>query len=286
MAVERVFPASPTAIAGAGLVASAFPYYTTGAEQLRVTLVTVQPSASVFTTIRYWDEALGQVQVSSEQFVTLGSSTVREYILPRGALLNLRLATAPSVVGPNYTQFFARVEMIRGAPGGARTVITTILQGYVAPGVDRCWPGSPIGSMEDGLGFVHDEDWTVTAGPLQAEIVVPTGVRWQVVSGQLFVITDATVATRQVSLQILNASATRVWEGVGVTDQTASLTKGYSLAPGLQPNSIDVANKRFLPVPGDLFLTRFDTFRVSVSNAQAGDSIVPGVLRLRKWLAE
>ena len=130
---------------------------------------------------------------------------------------------------------------------------------------------------EYAIGTLVTERVSATAGNVDTDLTPGSDVRWRLLYGFMQITTDATAATRQISLKITDGSNTLAILG-GTASISASKTGSLTLAgvggltndftPGLtsSPDSYGQVDPNSLIIEGD------DTFNISVSSGQAGDS--------------
>lgn len=277
-ATERLFPAGADS-----RTQSRQQFYMGGEDALRIRVFNSFVAGDVVITGRHWDEAAGIVQVF-EYTRSLGIPAdvkVIEIPLPRGVLLNLRVAT-PDTSAFVLGDVFVRAQVIRGA-GTAAKVLATILQGYFSRDNDLGWPGSPIQSEQEGRGRIHDVGW-LTAGGVSLARSVNAAERWRLVSGNAIAVMSAVVATRQMFLQILTPSSVRIYESGFPVTLTAGQGAGFSFAGGVDTSPAGVLSPQTIPIPTDLELEPGSIIAMIVANAQAGDAFTTlGALYVRSF---
>lgn len=282
MAAERVYPGAAPVASGRGLVASSFQYYLTGDESLRVeTISNNAPFAIVDVGVRLWREDDRAIIIERERHVCSPPAlSQKDYALPAGALLNLRLAT--STAAAIYGRLFVRAQLIRGT-GAAADVIGTLVQGYLSPQNDIAWPGSPIQTMHDGRGVIFDVGWSLVAGPALV-MTVPAGVRYRVIAGAFYYTTSAAPGNRIVIPKAQSALGKDIWLGPPAAQQAPGTTSFYSIGSGMSPNNRVELGVIALPWPADLELAVGQSVTVSVISADAADAFSIQSLVVREWM--
>jgi hypothetical protein len=284
MAAERVFPAVGPVASGRGLVASSFQYYLTGDESLRVeTISSNVPGAIVDVGVRLWREDDRAVIIERERHVCLPPTlSQKDYALPAGALLNLRLSTTTS--NARYGRLFVRAQLIRGG-GAAADVVGTLTQGYISPQNDRAWPGSPVEQMKDSPGVVVNPGWVINVGP-RLDMTVPASTRYRVISGRCQYTAAAVVANRYLFTIVTDSIGNTIWAGGTDVAITAGTTWTLAFAAGLGPSSVVAPGFLVLPWPNDLDLSAGQTASIVPFNPQAGDTLTGGALTVREWMEQ
>lgn len=114
------------------------------------------------------------------------------------------------------------------------------------------------------------------AGNANADFVVPSGnVHYQINYGQVILTTDATVANRQLDLQILDDAGTPalVFDTHAGTTVPASQTgRHFELMPGTYRETSFVGGSLQCPFPDDFVVKAGWTIRVKFTAGVAGDS--------------
>lgn len=241
---------------------------------------------TLFLQARLWRKADNSVQLF-ERRIPLGESSPkrRDYRLDPGAIISLRIGlttTALSTIALGAQ--FARLQLVYGE-GDTATAFSTLLQGYISPKNDLGWPGSPLQTMHDGLGFVQGIGWTYDPINDHVEAIVPNNTRWRVMSGVVEITTSAVAGNRSVLLQAFDASGTLArWYGAAGILQAPSTTYFYSFGAGMPPTDINADVFPVLPWPQELDMTAGQVLRVKLGNAQAGDLMSGIDGTVRGWL--
>jgi hypothetical protein len=282
MAAERVFPGAAPVASGRGLVASSFQYYLTGDESLRIeTISNNVPFAVVDVGVRLWREDDRAIVIERERHVCSPPAlSQKDYPLPAGALLNLRLSTTTSAA--IYGRLFVRAQLIRGG-GASAHVVGTLAQGYISPQNDRAWPGSAIETMRDSPGVVVNPGFVVNAGPSLA-MNVPVGVRYRVLCGSFRFTAAAVGLNRELVLLGVDSIGQVFWTGVNGNTIAPGAGAGCSFGAGMPPSGIVGAGSMHLPWPDDIELTVGMSVNVQVLNANVADVFSSPALLVREWL--
>jgi hypothetical protein len=283
MATERITPgAAPVAI-GRGLVASSFQFYLSGRESLRVTTINRSVDVTVNLVWRTWSEADRSIQINRDSMTALGSgaSSVAEFGLAEGALINLRISTPTTP--PRYGHMFVRVQLIQGS-GAAAEIVGTILQGYLSSQNDLAWPGSPIQSMHDSKGIILDASWSQLAGPLRLEQTVPSGVRWRIISALFGYTCGGVAGPRTCFLRIITSLGVQQFLAFNIFSIDAGNTIFYSVGATVNQGDITNSGCVYMPLPADLELGAGSIIQVTVITDHPGDFFQIHGLFVREWL--
>ena len=112
-----------------------------------------------------------------------------------------------------------------------------------------------------------------TAGNVNGDFVVPDGVAYRVLYGQIVISTDATVADRFVLLQILDEGSNVVIDiHPGAPVQASTTDAHLEFMQGIFRETAFIDGALQVPVPIDLWLPSGWTLRIAVSGGVAGDS--------------
>lgn len=258
-------------------------FYVGGEDGLRIRVFNSFVAGDITITGRHWDEAAGKVQVFEENLhlgIPADDQTI-ERLLPKGVLLNLRVATTPAssmVMG----DVFARAQIIRGL-GTSAKVLATILQGYFSRDNDIGWPGSVIQSEHEGRGRIKDAGWLPGPG-VSLSRFVNAGERWRVIAGNAIATMSGVVATRQMFLQIMSPLNLRIYERVFEAGLAAGQASGFSFGGAVDGTSAAIVNPQCVSLPIDLELETGCTINMILANPQAGDVFnAPGALYVRSF---
>lgn len=111
-----------------------------------------------------------------------------------------------------------------------------------------------------------------TAGNANADITVPAE-GMEVLFGQVILVADGTVASRQLAFQILDSDANLIFDTHAGVVVTAGLTVHFELMRGIFRETAIVAGSIQVPIPMDCALKGGWIVRTKLSSGgQAGDS--------------
>jgi hypothetical protein len=148
------------------------------------------------------------------------------HTLGEGFLLNLSVRA--STGSPRVGQVFVTVEVVRGRLGAVQ-ILGALTAGYVTDTQRLAWPGTPAARSIDGPGVIRSITGTDPAAGAEISETVPTNARWRLLALRANLTTDATVATRVVSLRLAPA-ATLTASIQAPNSQAASATYAYNYA--------------------------------------------------------
>jgi hypothetical protein len=119
-----------------------------------------------------------------------------------------------------------------------------------------------------GLSVVTGTD---PAANTEVSETVPANGRWRVLAMRVSLVTDATVANREVSLQF-DDGTTAFFAAAANANQAASLTRQYSVGTAGERGAAATATDILIPAPSDVVLLAGHRVRTSTTNRQAGDN--------------
>ncbi len=264
----------------------------------------VQPPADIYFTpddnlmITCWNIVAGaQVQVGGRILQPDGRVTPFEEIyaptsdsqpnyfvmaMTEGFLLDL-------VIAPYNTQFirgqcYVQGSLVRG--GTAKTFVCGIfLQGYAT---DMRWPSWPPGLSEDSLDGQGAMVTYQPANPAAGSDVIftmPYTIALKLHTLQFTLVTDATVANRELNVQFLDPSGIIVAHAFNSPTQAASSTGYYESVvglPALTASGGGGLNGIWMPDP---VLMPGGIIRTKILNLDPGDQISNVVLYAEQWFA-
>lgn len=196
---------------------------------------------------------------------TITSST---FHLGEGWLLEAvaRVSVGTVKVGNCYVV----LDLVRGQTG-AFSQVAVLAAGFVTAVAKVGFPASGIQPAVGPVGFMRLVTGTDPGAGIEISEACPTGARWRLHSVQFDLVTDATVANREVSLVFDNGALVFARAPVG-TNHAASLTRTYSAYRGAARNTI--AQDTVLNVPLPLVdLNPAFRIRTVTTNLQAGDNL-------------
>jgi hypothetical protein len=201
--------------------------------------------------------------------------------LTRGYLLNVvvRVQSGGVVNG----QCFATVSIVRG--DNATIVVGQLLGGYVTTFQMLGWPGSPITSPTDGLGYLTGGSDFAPPQTGQYAVSVPTGARWRLTTVGYTIQAGASVGTRFGNLVIALPGSILVW----YHNQQATATAGNGVqwvwARGAADNAgLAGSGSGSGPLPEECDLVAGSFFRTVAVGFLAGDTVLSAFWCVREWL--
>ena len=182
---------------------------------------------------------------------------------------------------PSVGRCFCRVEVVRGRTGDV-TPLVTLAQGYVGELSNLAWPQQVTAAPGEGRGVIRSITGTDPAAGAEWSETVPTNARWRLIAARASFVTDATVASRTVSLRI-DDGTTDVWLLPSHATQAASLTFPYSLA-AIGQSGFASGNSIVIPMPPDVFMLPGWRVRSATGTIQAGDNWGAPQLWVEEWI--
>lgn len=240
----------------------------TGEDHLRVTSIGAFVGARLALEGRLVNldgriTAFAEAHVPSGVYATV--STLHG--LGEGFLTNAHLRVTAGAVLRGHV--YATVEIVRGLTGAVQP-LATLMQGYVSANARLAWPGSPLENTVAGVGRIRSITGTDPAAGVEVSETVPAGVRWRLLTFRGSLVTDGTVATRDVRLTI-DDGALVVAQLPADQTQAASLTVSYSALAG-GPLATPRNTGAVIPFPVGITLAAASRIRTVTANLQAGDN--------------
>lgn len=174
-------------------------------------------------------------EISSDQYdLKVGTSGAAEqtFTIPpaEGYILSAHCRTDAAERG----QLFVKLHARRNVGGTDQALGHLFFQGYISTDDHLGYPQSPTQSSLDGRGWLHAIPAQISGPGVPVIWTVPQGLRWlvRVVTAQLT--TDSLVYTRNIVMQLNDASGTQFAVFPSNYGQPASTTATYTWGEGLQ----------------------------------------------------
>lgn len=196
-----------------------------------------------------------------------------------GWLLNV--TACASSAAPIIGQTFVRFQLVRGLDTSG-IVLATLAACYVTAVQPIAWPGSGVRSSLDGDGALRSIAGTNPAAGADISETVPTGARWFLHSLTATLVTDATVATRNIAL-VFDDGASELVSAVSQGGQAAFLTYKWSFTHNGAPFSTPQLARPVNPTTPVKLLAGWRIRTVNQNLAPADDWGVPQLL-VEEWL--
>lgn len=140
------------------------------------------------------------------------------------------------------------------------------------------------GPIPNNQGLIRVFTGTDPAAGAEIQENVPTNSRLRLMSIRFGFTTDATVATRQVSLLIF--SATTVFRIIAQPTQAASLAIGYNFIAGGPDRATVVQSEAIVQIPLNLLINDAFSIQTQTTNMQAGDNYGAPEIFVEEWMEE
>jgi hypothetical protein len=169
-----------------------------------------------------------------------------------------------------------------GTVDNPSTAIETLFQGYIDNNYNPTWPSYRAEHASEGKGNIRTIIGTDPAAGVNLSETVPTNARWRLLSLNLTMTTDATVANRNMRI-FYDDGVTTFFATESLTLQTASQSRRYVIAAfgNGQAVTIDTIH---LAAPPDIELLAGYRVRSSVANFQVEDNINEFAMLVEEWL--
>lgn len=267
MSTEPFTPRPPEVRHAAAGVSPPAPAYIAPGENLIVRSVSSVAAAEVVVTIRVLSTQ-GTIHVTRYSHTTGSSRTpISSYHpLTEGWLLSLTVTTPSTAIHRGSCHVTVNLQFGEAATGVPyATLVSDFLVGtnYLA------WPGGRIVSMSQFPGELAVVQSADPAAGSEFIYTVPANTRLKVRGGYAQLVTDATVANREPTIQIDDGALVFLTTSASAA-QTASLTRTYYPIPGgPSGNALSVYH---WPLPHTLILGPGSRVQSVTAALQAGDN--------------
>lgn len=278
---ELVFPASPLGAFGAMSGGASSPFVLDDDTQLRI--VTLNSVAGVVIGIqgmRLDETGLPQPITETHTPASNRTATTQDYKVGKGVLLRLTLFVQSGA--PLIGQTYVLAQLIRGI-GPSRVVLGTLLAGCVTAVQAIGFPGSPILSSLEVEPVIRNITGTAPGAALPILETCPTGARWELITVQALLSTDATAGLRGVVFAVLygGSAGVNTISTFGLI-QGPSLTDQYTFAQNLPNYSAEPFVG--LSIPQRQFLRAGDQFRITRTLGGPADNWGAPLYQVREWM--
>lgn len=283
-AIERISPA-PIPAGRAGFFPAPFQFVLTGEDNLRVSIVNAVTDAQVALTGRFLRAGEEAALAFAHTFTPNATGVATAFDVGMGAGVILNLVARAVGVQVERGECYVRVDVIRGLTG-ATIVLGTLLAGYVGSWAGIAWPGSPLESPVDGRGRVKLVQAADPPPGNNATLTIPGQARWRVIAANYLLATDATPATRNPYLQLVQGG-TIVYQSESSLAQLASQQHRHNWAAGgvatTGPSALN--GQGVLPVEGYVSNRGgLDALvQTVVAGLQLGDQVSDLVALVEEW---
>ena len=205
--------------------------------------------------------------------------TVLQQNIGAGHLIH---AHAYVVSGTNIDRgVFVNARIVREA-GATDQPQFTLFSGYLDGGHQPSFPYDRLLAPLEGPGRIRAITGTNQAVNTEITETVPAGAVWRLLGTRFTLVTDANVATRQVTL-IVDDGANTIWQADGNATQLLGLTRNYNFFPW---STLPAAagTEIFGFVPPNMLLQAGFRIRTSTANIQAGDDYGAPIMLVEEWL--
>lgn len=255
-------------------------FYMTGEDVLQLATWNVNAGAVATVAGRFLTLA-GQVVPFEFSLLMASDRSIRTRNNPFGEGWLLNAAVYVSAGTPTHGETYGRLTVLRGSLG-ATVELATLTAGYITAGNRIAWPGSPVRSSLEGPGFVRNILGTDPAAFFEIGISVPNNARWRLLALRVNLVTDATVANRQVQLQFDASGNGTYLFATAINAQTASSTVTYQFGQFGSARATTFNNVQEIPIP-PIILPAGSTIVSVTNNMQAGDNYGAPRILVEEW---
>ena len=201
-------------------------YYVTRDDVLQLTIAAPIVQTTVNLSLRFMS-AQGEILPRFETFLvgpTAGTPVLETLQNAEGYLLSASVFTPGAPRG----QCFVSLAIKRGGGTGDKTFGDILLQGYPGQVGGIAYPQTPVWSALDGRGRMRSIAISNPAAGVDWTQTVPAGVTWILRAACGTLTTSASVANRQVSLVVTDATPNILLDSPAGSLEAASLGDSFS----------------------------------------------------------
>ena len=202
---------------------------------------------------------------------SLATSTIQLADFPTH--LTVRTAGTSVKRGACYVKVSVRAEGV---------VVALLFSGYVTDAGTPAYPNGKTESSVEGPGLIRSITGTDPAAGVEISETVPTGARWRLIYLHTDIVVDATVISRQATLDITDGtnSVHHSWAGANITSgQTVHITWGDF---GARDSGNTTAYQGMI---GNIVkLMAGYIIKTATTNMQAGDNYSTPQLFVEEWI--
>lgn len=282
MAVEQVFAPPPFPASGR-VTPAAFPFFTTGEDNLRIVTYNARANVKVQVVARLLGTD-GRPSAQRWDHTPNTDRSAKSDDFPLSGLTILNLQVTVIAGAPVLGQTFVLMQLIRGV-GTAALVLGTIASGYVSPARAVGWPGSPLESTLDSGGYYRTITGTTPAAGAEITETCPTGARWDVVSvnTSLVPVIDHNPRICALSFNTGGTYSFAAWPRAAY-NADRQLQWIFSQSPELSDILFKTRTEANVPICQPSTLLAGDFFQTSTDGLIAGDQFNPPTYLVREWL--
>lgn len=201
--------------------------------------------------------------------------------LPEGYLLSVAVEIIANTISTQKGQCYCQCRLVRGFI--PITVSSTALfSGYLTQQRPLGWPGGPLESQVDGVGWVHTVQQANPAAGSDFIYTVPTGARQRLISMAAVLTTSATAGSRNVSI-IVDDGTNTYWEHDLGASIPVSTTEIVTATTTNAPTGV-VTTTQSLVLPPTLVMPAGHRIRTSTANLSATDQWSAIWLAIEEWI--
>jgi hypothetical protein len=167
---------------------------------------------------------------------------------------------------------------------GRGPAYSALFSGYLGTQRTLSFPGAPQEAMRSGPGNLRLIAGTNPAAAAEITEAVPTGAAWKLHALSAQLVTDATVANRNVRLMADDGANIYVMSDANYA-HPGSTTLAYS-AKALPTQAVGASTFVNIPWPHDLVLPAGHRIRTLTQNIQAGDNWGVPLLYVEEWVTQ
>jgi len=226
----------------------------------------------------------GSMTTLSYSHVPNTDRSIKTEAFPLGEGFLYALRVDPQIAGTRRGQCYVRVSISRST-STADAIMAHLISDYATDTFMPSWPGGILQDSLDGAGILRSVAGTDPAAGAEIIETVPTNARWALRGLGAQLVTDATVATRTVTLTI-DDGTTIFLQVISAVSQTASLTRNYRFVPNYPSAGNIVSTSIALSLPNPLYLLQGWRIVTVTFGLVGGDNWGAPQMLVEEWLEE
>ena len=246
------------------------PIYLAPEDSVRISLINFNATATYMFSGRLLRPDGITIPLLQELQVARDGTSVNTWIpMAEGYLLSAMVGTLSGT--PLRTECYAMMALVRGSPPWA-PAFAVLGTGYVSRYQLLLWPwAARSDELTSEPGLRERINPSVPAGS-SVTVTVPANRSWLVKAITFRLVTEAAVATRTVSVYVIDSGLLVVGQNV-IGNQAANETHFVSMGIGIQSADAPSPQDHFRPLFQEVMLLPGWQLQIGVGNIQPGDEL-------------
>lgn len=162
--------------------------------------------------------------------------------------------------------------------------VQELAAGYVYQTKSLSWPNTNTADIVPGLGRLTLQSLGDPAAGAEYSFTPGTDRWYKLLAAKLVLVTDATVANRNVHF-VIGSTTTPYFNFIASANVPANTTRNFTVAPMGAFTSGSEDNDTIIPIPKDIWLDSNYKITTETTNLQAGDNFGAGVVWFEEFLS-